>query len=185
MPKLSREDQAKMKEWRAFVRQRPEQVETPGPGQESVWDYPRPPRVDAVSKLIRVEFGGELLAESERALRVVETASPPVYYLPPEDVRTEFLAPSGHSTLCEWKGRARYWHVQVGEQRQPSAVFSYPDPMEGFEAIAGYMAFYSQKMSACFAGQEQARPQAGPFYAGWITSAIVGPFKGDPGTEAW
>lgn len=185
MPKLSLEDQAKIKAWRAFKRQRPNQIELAGPGQESVWDYPRPPRVEAVSKPVRVEFGGLVLAESKDALRVLETASPPVYYLPPGDVQIEYLLLSKHSSLCEWKGLARYWHLQVGEQRQSNAVFAYPDPLEGFEPITEYLAFYPGKIDAGYVDGERVRSQPGHFYAGWITSEIIGPFKGEPGTEAW
>ena len=98
------------------IRKRPAQIDPPGPGQESVWDYPRPPRVEPVTRRIRVELGGIVLAESVRAYRIIETASPPVYHLPPADVRTEYLEPSPRSTFCEWKGRAKYWSVRVGDR---------------------------------------------------------------------
>lgn len=170
---------------REVKRQRPARVETPGPAQESVWDYPRPPRVEPVSKHVRVEFGGIVLADTVRAYRVIETASPPVYYLPLEDVQTEYLEPSARSTVCEWKGMARYWSVRVGDQFAEDAAWSYPEPKAGYEAICEYLAFYAGKMDACYVGEHQVTPQPGRFYGGWITPDIVGPFKGKPGTEMW
>ncbi len=175
--------------WRSFVRRRPERVEIPGPGQESVWDYPRPPRVEPVKARVRVELAGEVLAESTRAVRVCETASPPVYYLPPEDVRTDLLAPSAHTSFCEWKGRARYWDARVagegGERRVRHVAFSYPTPDAGFEAIRDHLGFYPGRVDGCFVGDDRVRPQPGEFYAGWITPNLTGPFKGEPGTEGW
>jgi uncharacterized protein (DUF427 family) len=171
--------------WRNFQRQRPAKIETPGPGQESVWDYPRPPRVEPVTQRICVEFGGIVLAESTRAHRVIETASPPVYYLPPEDVRMEHLEPSTHSTFCEWKGVAKYWSVRVGERFEPQAAWSYPEPDGGYYVIRDHIAFFAGKMDACYVGEHRARPQPGAFYGGWITPDVVGPFKGEPGTEGW
>jgi uncharacterized protein (DUF427 family) len=184
MPSLSPEDQAKIEEWRAFERRRPEHIDTPGPGEESVWDYPRPPRVEPVAARLRVELAGQLIAKTERGQRVIETAGAPVYYFPPEDILAESLRPSDHSTLCEWKGRARYWHLQIGGQYIANAAFGYPDPLEGYEAIAGYLAFYPQNLD-CYLNDELVRPQPGYFYAGWVSSGIRGPIKGAPGTEAW
>lgn len=121
-------------------------IDVPGPGEESVWDYPRPPAVQAVPRRIRVMFGGEVIAESMRALRVVETAGAPVYYLPPEDVRLEFLHRTTHTSICEWKGRAEYYSLHVGERQSPNAAWAYSQPRAGFEAIAGYLAFYAQRV---------------------------------------
>lgn len=182
---LSPEDRQKIEEWRANPRRRPDYIETPGPGQESVWDYPRPPRVEPVPERVRVEFGGQVVADSRRALRVLETAGPPVYYVPPEDVREEFLQSSPHSTLCEWKGRARYWHLEVDGKRSRNAAWAYPQPLEGYETIKDYIAFYAQRVDAAYLGEERVRPQPGQFYGGWITSNVVGPFKGEPGSEDW
>lgn len=184
-PILSSSDLEKIKPYRAYPRRRPGHIETPGPGQESVWDYPRPPRVEPVLERIRVEFDGQLVADTRRGLRVLETAGPPGYYLPPEDVKTELLRPSRHSSLCEWKGRAHYWHLETAGRRSRNAAWSYPEPLEGYEQIRGFFAFYAQRVDAAYLGQEQARPQPGQFYGGWITSKIVGPFKGEPGSEAW
>ena len=164
---------------------RPVEIQVPGPGQESVWDYPRPPRVEPVARRIRVEFGGIVLAETDAAFRVLETASPPVYYLPPADVRTEYLEPSPRSTICEWKGLANYRSVRVGERFAEDAAWSYPQPNPGYEAIRDYLAFYAGKMDACTVGGVRVTPQPGRFYGGWVTPDIVGPFKGEPGTEMW
>lgn len=157
----------------------------PGLGQESVWDYPRPPRVEPITKKLRVEFGVITLAETERGLRVLETSSPPVYYFPPQDVRREFLELTSRTTLCEWKGLAKYWTIRVADQVVERAAWSYPHPDSSFEAIRDYVAFYPSKMEACYVGEQRAVPQTGDFYGGWITPEIVGPFKGDPGTEDW
>jgi uncharacterized protein (DUF427 family) len=174
-----------VKKWRDFQRRRPEKIVIPGTGQESVWDYPLPPRIELVSQRLRVEFGGVVLAETEQAYRVLETATPPTYYFPPDDVRTDYLQPSQHQTLCEWKGMARYWTVRVGDRVAQNACWSYPEPFEGYEAIADYVAFYPQKMDACYVGEQRVTAQPGTYYGGWVTPNIVGPFKGEPGTEDW
>lgn len=176
-------DELEKRRWRTLRRERAE-PRPPGPGQESVWDYPRPPRVEPAARVVRVACGGVELARSDRALRVCETASPPVYYVPPEDVRREHLEPSRHSSFCEWKGRARYWHVRVGDRRIPDAAWSYPEPDTGFESIRDHLAFYPGRVEA-WLGEERVQPQAGHFYGGWVTSEVVGPFKGEPGTERW
>ena len=172
--------------WRAFPRGRPRQRAEPGPGQESVGDYPRPPRLEAVREPLRVELGGRTIAATERALRVCETASPPTYYFPPEDVSIE-LVPSDTKTFCEWKGMASYWslrHPETGALVRDVA-WSYPEPDREFAALRDYRAFYAGRVDACFVGDDRVDPQAGSFYGGWVTAKIVGPFKGDPGTEGW
>jgi uncharacterized protein (DUF427 family) len=138
-----------------------------------------------VTRRIRVEFGGIVLAASSRAYRVIETAGPPVYYLPQKDVRMEDLKPSTYSSFCEWKGVARYWSARVGEQFAPEAAWSYPAPAAGYEAIRDHMAFFAGKMDACYVGEFRAQPQPGGYYGGWITPDVVGPFKGEPGSESW
>lgn len=158
---------------------------TPGPGQESVWDYPRPPRVEPTPRRIRVVFNGETIADSTRALRVLETSHPPVYYIPREDIREGVLSRSPRRTYCEFKGMASYWAVRVGDQAVPDAAWSYPEPTPGYEALAGCAAFYPGRMDACYVDDEQVTPQPGDFYGGWITADIVGPFKGEPGTMDW
>lgn len=157
----------------------------PGPGQESVWDYPRPPALEDVDARIRVVFGGNVIAETTRAKRVLETSHPPVYYIPPQDIRMEHLEPAPRTSMCEWKGRARYFTVEAGGQRAEHAAWTYPDPTPRFATLQDYVAFYPSQMDECWVGNEQAEAQAGDFYGGWITSAIVGPFKGSPGTLDW
>ena len=164
---------------------RPPRVD-PGPGQESVWDYPRPPRVEAVPVRIRVVVGGVELASSTRALRVLETAGAPVYYLPPDDVRRDLLVATTRSTTCEWKGDASYWTISLPDGASvPNAAWSYPEPKPGFEGIRDHLAFYAWAVDEAWVGDERATPQPGHFYGGWITSKVVGPFKGEPGTSGW
>ena len=158
---------------------------TPDPGQESAWDYPRPPAVEPTSKLVRVIFNGQTVAETRRALRVLETSHPPAYYIPPEDARLDLLSPTGQRTFCEFKGQAVYWTLTVGDRVSESAAWSYPDPAPGYETIKDYLAFYPSRVDACYVDDEQVRAQAGDFYGGWITSDVVGPFKGGPDTWGW
>lgn len=160
--------------------------ESVGPGQESVWDYPRPPRVEPVPQRIRVLFGGVLIADTVRALRVLETSHPPSYYLPPTDINMRYLqrVPGMHTT-CEFKGQAEYWTLRVGERESPSAAWSYPHPARGFEAIRDHLAFYASRIDEAYVGEERVQAQAGDFYGGWITASIRGPFKGGPGTWGW
>ncbi|MBE7550479.1 MAG: DUF427 domain-containing protein [Anaerolineales bacterium] len=157
----------------------------PGPGQESVWDYPRPPRLEDTTRYIQVVFNGITIAETRRARRVLETSHPPVYYIPPEDIKMEYLQPTSRSSWCEWKGQAGYYTIAVGDKQAAHAAWFYPQPTPGFESIRGYVAFYPHLMDACFVEGERVRPQTGAFYGGWITSDIVGPFKGEPGTQNW
>jgi uncharacterized protein (DUF427 family) len=155
-----------------------------GPGQESVWDYPRPPRVEPCRRAVRVEHAGVVVASSTAALRVLETAGPPTVYVPPTDVAWEHLRDGRGSSLCEWKGHARYHDVVVGGDVVPDAAWSYPDPWSPYEALAGFVAFYPGRV-ACWLGDERVRPQEGPYYGGWVTDEVVGPWKGRPGTEGW
>ncbi len=157
----------------------------PGPGQESVWDYPRPPKLEPSSRLVRVMFNGEVVAETRNSLRVLETSHPPVYYIPPDEIRTKLLERSSRSSFCEWKGRARYHTLKVGDRRSADAAWSYPDPTPRFEPIRDYLAFYPSRVDECTVDGEVVRSQPGDFYGGWITLEIVGPFKGDPGTMGW
>jgi uncharacterized protein (DUF427 family) len=158
----------------------------PGPGEESVWDYPRPPRVETSVKQVRVVFGGITIAETDRAIRILETSSPPVYYLPAEDVRRDLLVlEAGRHTFCEWKGVASYYGIVVGDRQAREVAWSYPEPSRGFEAIRYYVAFYPGRVDGCYVDDELVQPQPGGYYGGWITHEIVGPFKGAPGTEGW
>ncbi len=153
-------------------------TEESGRGQESVWDYPRPPRLERSHRHVRVELGGEVIAETDRAYRVLETSHPPTYYIPPEDVRTELLQESDRTTYCEFKGRAEYFDVRVDGRVVQNAAWAYPDPTADFEPLADYLAFYPAKMDRCTVDGEEVSAQGGGFYGGWITSDVTGPFKG-------
>ena len=155
------------------------------PGQESVWDYPRPPRVEPTSRRVRVSFNGEVIADSTRALRVLETSHPPTYYIPQADIRMDLLEPTARRSVCEFKGAAGYWTIRVGDRHAEDAAWSYANPARGFEAIGDHLAFYASRVDACYVDDEQVQAQAGDFYGGWITAEIVGPFKGAPGTWGW
>jgi uncharacterized protein (DUF427 family) len=157
----------------------------PGPGQESVWDYPRPPRVEHVPQRVRAVVDERALADSVATLRVLETAGAPVYYLPPGDIDLNRLRESERRTVCEWKGVASYLDYVDGERRIPSIGWVYRDPKPGYEAIRDHVAFYVARLDEAWVGDERARPQPGGFYGGWVTDAIVGPIKGEPGSEGW
>lgn len=157
----------------------------PKAGQESVWDYPRPPKLERTNKHLKIIFNNVIIAETSLAFRVLETSHPPVYYFPPSDVQMKFLTETTNSSFCEWKGRAGYYTIEVGEKRIENAAWFYPQPTENFKEIENYIAFYPSKMDACFADGELIETQEGDFYGGWITSDIVGPFKGGAGTWGW
>jgi uncharacterized protein (DUF427 family) len=149
---------------------------------ESVWDYPRPPRVEPSAARVVVELDGEVLADTRRSLRVLETSHPPVYYIPAADVRAERLRPSARpATLCEYKGEARYY--DAGDR--VAVAWSYASPSPGYKAIGGCYAFYPGRVDRATVDGEQVEAQPGDFYGGWITSAVTGPFKGGPGTRGW
>jgi uncharacterized protein (DUF427 family) len=171
--------------WRNFPRVRPSGIIVPGPAQESVWDYPRPPRVEPVSRRVRVEFAGRVLAETSNALRVCETSSPPGYYIPPADVDLSAMRPSTRTSFCEWKGLARYWTIDRNGRIATDAAWSYPDPAAGFDSIRDYLAFYPRRMDACYVGTDRVTPQPGFYYGGWVTPELVGPFKGVPESDSW
>jgi len=152
---------------------------------ESVWDYPRPPRVEASSRRVRVEFAGVTIVDTGRAVRVLETSHPPVYYVPPDEVRADVLAPSPRRTFCEFKGAASYWHLVLGDRQSPDAGWSYEDPSPGYETLTGMIAFYPGRVDHCSLDEEPVTAQEGDFYGGWVTPEIFGPFKGGPGTVGW
>jgi uncharacterized protein (DUF427 family) len=160
----------------------PSSIPPPGEGKESVWDYPRPPRLEPISERLRVLFAGEVIADTTAAFRVLETSHPPVYYIPPADLAQQFLETAPGSSLCEFKGNARYWSIAVGTRRSYKAAWSYDSPTTEFQAISGYLAFYASRTDECWVGDELVQAQEGDFYGGWITSKIVGPFEGGPGT---
>lgn len=153
--------------------------------QESVWDYPRPPRLELSSKHIQVVFNGVVIADSMRTQRVLETSHPPAYYIPPEDIKMESLKPTPQGSYCEWKGNAGYYTVMVGDKQAVNAAWYYSEPTPTFTSIKNYVAFYANCMDACYVDGERVIPQPGDFYGGWITSSIIGPFKGSTGTWGW
>ena len=165
--------------WKWNGSRRPPFAIAPGAREESVWDYPRPPRIEHDARSIVVGTGDAVLADTRRALRVLETASPPTFYLPRADVRIERLVAAPGASWCEWKGRARYWSLGAAP-----IAWSYDDPLPAFDALRDHFAFYPGRI-ACFVAGERVVPQPGGFYAGWITREIVGPWKGEPGTEGW
>lgn len=171
--------------WHYTGRERPAFALPAGAGQESVWDYPRPPRIVEDTRHITVRAGNVVVADTRRARRVLETASPPSIYLPPEDVDLRLLREAGGGSHCEWKGTAAYWSVITGDgQRLDSVGWSYPQPSSPFACIAGWLSFYPSRL-ICQIDAERVRPQPGGFYGGWITDEIVGPVKGEPGTGHW
>ncbi|KAL0030675.1 hypothetical protein WJX77_001866 [Trebouxia sp. C0004] len=157
------------------------QREKPGPGQESVWDYPRPPALQPVPERITVELGGKVIADTTGAYRVLETSHPPTYYIPPKDVDMQQLKPSSGSSYCEWKGSASYYDAPG----KPKIAWYYAQPSSSFKPIAKYICFYPSKIDKATVGGEVVKAQPGDFYGGWITSKLVGPFKGSPGTLGW
>ena len=153
--------------------------------RESVWDYPRPPRVEPSSRHIRVVFNNTTIAETSRTLRILEMSHPPVYYIPPEDVKQEFLSLSDQRSYCEFKGLGMYYTLKLNDKVSANAAWSYHNPSNGYEAIKDYVAFYPGHVDACYVDGERVQAQEGDFYGGWITSGIDGPFKGGPGTAGW
>ncbi len=157
----------------------------PAAGQESVWNYPRPPRLEKVGERLRVMFNGKTIADTVAGYRVLETSHPPVYYIPPADIGQHYLLTAAGSSWCEFKGHAKYWSLDVEGRRSENAAWSYPTPTLAFADIAGYLAFYASRVDECWVGEERVQPQEGDFYGGWITSRVVGPFKGAAGTRGW
>jgi uncharacterized protein (DUF427 family) len=164
------------------VRPRPEK---PGPGQESVWDYPRPPALVPSSQLVEVVLGGVVIASTTASWRVLETSHPPTYYLPRESFVDGALVPTSGSSACEWKGRAAYADLHGGGVVAPRAAWTYPNPTPAFTAISDAWAVMPGAVDECRVDGEVVRPQEGGFYGGWITDAVVGPFKGIPGSWGW
>ncbi|MEO8156661.1 MAG: DUF427 domain-containing protein [Betaproteobacteria bacterium] len=171
--------------WRYSGHDRPGFAETPGPGQESVWDYPRPPHLVPDTREIVVRVGDIELARTRRALRLLETASPPTFYLPFADARPALLVEAhGMASHCEWKGSARYWSIFSGDVRLAGVAWSYPSPKPPYEKIATRFSVYPARV-ACFVDGEGVKPQEGGFYGGWVTGEIVGPWKGGVGSSGW
>lgn len=169
--------------WEYRGQKRPPFALPPGPGQESVWDYPRPPALAPDDRLVEVKADSALIASSTRAVRVLETAGPPTFYLPPGDVRLSQLVRASGRSVCEWKGAAGYWALAAAPGAG-AVGWSYDHPSPAFAPIRGHLSFYPGRLE-CFVAGERVRPQPGGFYGGWITDEIVGPIKGDPGTAGW
>ena len=169
--------------WEYQGQKRPSFAEAVPEGGESVWDYPRPPRVSADIRRVVVKAQGRVLADSVRAQRVLETASPPTFYLPSSHIDTSLLTLVRGQSVCEWKGVTRYWALRHGEDNRPVA-WDYPRPVPGYEALVDHLAFYPGRVD-CYVDGERVQPQPGRFYGGWITAELAGPFKGEPGSEHW
>ena len=169
--------------WKYTGQERPDFAEKPGPGQESVWDYPRPPALVPCDDRVEVRDGDSLIARSNATLRVLETASPPTYYIPAEDVDWSRLQEISHRSFCEWKGQASYYCL-AGDAGQTPVGWRYANPVASFAAIDGCVSFYPALLP-CYVDGERVTPQPGGFYGGWVTSRIAGPFKGEPGTGHW
>lgn len=168
--------------WDNTGQQRPEVATEPGPGQESVWDYPRPPAIQRDNRLIEVRDGKTLIASTTASCRVLETASPPTFYLPSDAIDRDQLMEVDGTSVCEWKGMAKYWALK--RDPETPVAWAYPRPRPRFEVIRDYLAFYPGRVD-CFVAGERVAAQAGGFYGGWITAEILGPFKGEPGTAHW
>ncbi len=169
--------------WNYSGSKRPPFAESPGAGQESVWDYPRPPQLLADVRLIEVLSGCNLIARSDKTYRVCETASPPTFYIPPADIDLNLLKEAAGSSYCEWKGAARYWVLKARPAPVPVG-WSYPKPRAAFSKLKDFVSFYPGRVD-CYVNGDLVRPQPGGFYGGWITDDVVGPFKGEPGTGHW
>ncbi len=168
--------------WGNIGKDRPEFAISPGAGQESVWDYPRPPVARLDNRLIEIRDDGNTIATTKRSCKVMETASPPTFYVARDDVDWDYLVLTEGTSVCEWKGAAVYWAL-ARSPNEPVA-WSYPRPRSRFDMIKDYVAFYPGSV-ACFIDGERVKAQPGRFYGGWITSDVVGPFKGEPGTGHW
>lgn len=164
---------------------RPVAPDVPGPGQESVWDYPRPPRVETSTETVEVRLGGFVVASTQSAVRVLETSHPPAYYLPLDAFEPGALRPVEGTTFCEWKGVATYCDLVSPGATAPRAAWTYPDPTPGFEAIRDHVSIMPGLVEACLVDGEMVRAQEGGFYGGWITDRVVGPFKGGRGSRGW
>jgi uncharacterized protein (DUF427 family) len=165
-------------QWEYYGQKRPSFAIKPQNGQESVWDYPCPPKIDHDSRHIIVKLDDVLIVDTSSAIRILETASPPTFYLPPNDIIFDVLNKAFGSSRCEWKGSAEYWDVITSNRKLERVGWSYPDPFEDFSEIAGYLSFYPAHLE-CYIDDERVRPQPGGFYGGWITNEIVGPVKGE------
>lgn len=164
------------------MRPRPDPI---NPGQESVWDFPRPAIAQATSAHIVIEHADRVIADSRMTIRTLETSHPPSYYIPPSDIAPGLLCRAAGSSFCEWKGVALYWDLVIGEIVLPRVAWSYPDPSRAFAVLRDHVAFYAGPLQRCSVDGETVSAQEGGFYGGWITSRFAGPFKGGPGSLGW
>ncbi len=155
------------------------------PGQQSVWSYPRPATAQACDHHIKIIHRGIVVAETRRGVRTLETSHPPSYYFPRQDIAFEFLRTSTRSSMCEWKGQAAYFDVQIGDETLRDVGWSYPSPTPVFEILRDHIAFYAAPFEGCYVDGEKVTPQPGTYYGGWVTSMVKGPFKGVPGSMFW
>jgi uncharacterized protein (DUF427 family) len=153
--------------------------------RESVWDYPRPPRLEPCAKRIQIVLAGQTIAQTNNAMRVLETSHPPVYYIPQQDIAMQFFTLISASSFCEWKGKASYWNIDIADKHVDRAAWSYANPTPPFVLIKDFLGFYANKMDSCSIDGEVVSPQPGNFYGGWVTKNLVGPFKGETGSEGW
>jgi uncharacterized protein (DUF427 family) len=156
-----------------------------GPGQESVWAYPRPAVAEPTTRRVRIEHRGVVVADTSAPVRTLETSHPPTWYVPPGDAGPGLLVPSPRRSFCEWKGVASYWHLLIGGELLEDVAWSYPDPTAAFRCLRDHLAFYAGRLDGCTVDGEQVTPQPGGFYGGWITRDLAGPFKGVPGSAGW
>lgn len=170
--------------WKFNGSQRPSFALPTVDGQESVWDYPRPPKLVTDSREVIVRLGDLEIAKTKSAVRVLETASPPTVYLPPTDINFDYLEQVSGSSFCEWKGAATYWSVVTPTKTLKKVGWSYSSPTDRFSAIQGYLSFYPAHLE-CWLDGERVQPQPGGFYGGWVTKEIIGPYKGESGTMGW
>ena len=168
--------------WNYRGQDRPDFAVEPGPGQESVWDYPRPPVAKRCDRLVEVQHGDSVIASTRASYRLMETASPPTFYIPPDDVAWAELVETEGGSVCEWKGAARYWALR--QDPGLPVAWDYPRPRARFDVLKKFVSFYPGRI-ACYVDGERVEPQPGRFYGGWITPDVVGPFKGEPGTGHW
>jgi uncharacterized protein (DUF427 family) len=168
--------------WRGVVR--PAFAQEPQPGQVSVWDFPRPPQIVHDTREVTIYWGHTLVAQSKRCVLVLETSHPPSFYIPWADVARHLLVSAHGTSVCEWKGPAKYWSLIDGERSLPQVAWSYPSPFESAQDLADCVAFYPTHLICTVAGAAvQAQP--GGFYGGWITPELAGPFKGEPNSAGW
>jgi uncharacterized protein (DUF427 family) len=157
----------------------------PKAGQESVWDYPRPPRLESFNGHIRIVYNSEIILDTQEAYRILETSHPPTYYVPVSQFRKDLLRINQSTSFCEFKGMAAYYDLQVHGKTAKKAAWHYPNPKTKYHALKDHVSVYAHLMDACLVNDELVDAQQGSFYGGWITTNIVGPFKGAPGTWGW